>query len=224
MADSRYITITRQSPSEDEVIQRPKIFRDIRTGISKNTLGIEPSGRIIIEGEYPENKLYFDRYDISTDGEKAFLTTVRDTNIQFILKVLYNDTQKFFTSTEFHRKLVSTYSQNLPYQVLTSLRQIVEIDLNPIVDKVKSFANTERIQGVEMELNNFLNLSYNEETEEQDVEVDYTKLVEYIDWMVTKPTQNYDDRLLPINNLLSYNRIDIDNESLLEDSTQEDDS
>jgi len=218
MADfSRYNTATNDPISNQELIELSPTFRDIRERISKYFLS--PTGRITLSGIFPENEISLDKYLLNE------VNVISGTHMQFIVQIKYEDRLYLFTSPEFLQKLIGSYSQNNPYLVLSTLSQIVKFDATPIVNKALSFSEDERNQGVQMRLNNFVKLTYNSETEEREVEVLYERLVRYINWAITKPSQNFDERLLPVENLLRYTKIEIDNEALQQEreSEEEDD-
>lgn len=205
-----YKTISNQTLSEKEVIELSPSFRDIKETISRN--GLTPTSKIVVTGDFEENTLSLDKYVL--DRVESFTNI----DIQFIVRTTYNQEKRLFTSSNFKNRLVKSYSENNPYLTQTALSEIIEIDLGPIVERVRKLLNEEKKDGVKFSENVFVDLTYDDEGK-QFVQINYEKLLEYIEWTVTKPSQNYDERLQPSSDLSEFEFI----EPTVDDSDDPDD-
>jgi len=178
---------------------------------------IPKNGEVILRGKYPENKVYFPTYDINN------ITVNPDININFILKINsyvksgqgVGTRYKLFTSSKIYEYLVDAYNRNIPYPALAKLVDIVEIDTKVLVEMVKKQKNDE--DALDVVINNNLGVVFNKDR--GDYQIDYDILLKYIDWVVTKPGVNYDERLLSV--------VDISDVELVQDleaDTDDDDT
>jgi hypothetical protein len=181
---------------------------------------LSKKGEVILRGNYPENKVYFPVYDISN------ITVNPDININFILKINsylksgqgVGTRYKLFTSSKIYEYLVDAYNRNIPYPALSKLVEVVEIDLKTLIDFVK-FQRPEE-ETVNVEINNNVGIKFNKDR--NDYEIDYDTLLKYIDWVVTKPGINYEERLIPVNEISDVQIVEEeDTEATPDDNTNQ---
>lgn len=182
-----------------------------------NKGSILQSGENIVKGRFAENKINLPKFDLNS------ITAVPYVSFKFILKTKYkNDktnriTTKLFTSSETYEYLANAKLRNIPYPAISILSEVVEIDINPIIDKVINLRQSELTNNVFIEKNVFL--IFNDLSNE--FEIDYPSLLKYIDWVVTKPSGTYDERLLPIDEISSVQVDEIEGEETTEETTEE---
>jgi hypothetical protein len=153
-------------------------------------------GESTLTGRYPENKVYFPLYDVTK------ITPRPDLDINFILKINsyvksgsgVGNRYKLFTSSKIYEILVDANNRNIPYPSLAKLVDIVEIDLKSLIDRVKLLRKDET--SVSVTINNNLGIKYVQAR--NDYEIDYDIFLKYINWCVTKPGIDYDERLIPV--------------------------
>lgn len=164
------------------------IDRETKQLSSLDPIDFKKSGEIVLTGDVETNKIKFDRY--SLDDIKA----VDSVTFEFILRLATFSGQFYFTSTTFKNKLEAAYNDNLPYMALEALKpgSVVSVDLRPILDSLSDYSREEQKDGVIVKYNTFVDAAGN---------VDFTKILEYIDWVVSKPPTNYDDRIIPAETL-----------------------
>jgi len=176
--------------------------------IKSNVANLENNGYIRIDGEYATNFVDFRTIDISkikvVDGTKfRFLLSIKET---------INDANPtLYTSKQFYDDLVYSYSEDNPYEVAAATKQeaIVVIVLDSLVQKVESLHSKELDEtadnGVLVTKNLFVLANFDldgeaDVTEYKDAIANSTynvnDVVKYIDWVVSKPNANYEDRLL----------------------------
>ena len=162
------------------------------------------NGKITLVGNYSQNFVDLPKYDLST------IRTLSDINFNFILVIKETKTSPesvFYTSEQFYIELMRLYSNNQPYLPNYIIKQenIVVIPL----DSVKELIADLHIK----ELNTFLSkeptiviknlFEFSNYGPEPDFEINSTydldELVRYIDWVVSKPSPNYNERLLAPN-------------------------
>lgn len=187
--------------------------------LEKSKIG--QKGEVILKGNYPENKVYFPLYDLSN------ITPVSDISINFVLKINsylksgqgVGTRYKLFTSTKLYEYLVNAYNRNIPYPALSKLVDIVEIDLKTLIDFVKKQKPEE--EAVNVEINNNIGIKFNKSR--NDYEIDYNTLLKYIDWVVTKPGLNYEERLIPVSEISDVQIVDEgDTEATNQDNSESD--
>jgi hypothetical protein len=177
--------------------------------LKKSTISkFEKNGFIRISGEYSSNYVDFPTTDISN------IKVVDGTSFRFILSIkntIDDANPTLYTSKSFYDELVYTYSQNNPYYVpaATKVPAIVVITLDTLKQKVESLHDSELNRTAD---NGVLVLKNLFATANFDIKIDpsvkdYKKavsnptyniddIVRYIDWVVTKPNPNYEQRLL----------------------------
>lgn len=180
-------------PITSKVTQKPVVVIDRANNVLKEIVPdrFNVNGEIVIKGEYPQNEISFDKFSFS--DIKAFSSV----SFQFILLVSDNSGQKYFTSKDFLNKLKSANKRNEPFLQLESLNpaSVVRVDLRQSLNLIDELRALEEKEGTTVSFNTYINKSGT---------IDYQKLVEYIDWVVSKPSENYDDRIIPASFLSNY--------------------
>lgn len=151
---------------------------------------------VTLYGKYPQNKIEVRTYDISN------IQTVPYTTFEFILKIKNgNAIPKYYTSIPFFQKLEQAINTDDVYFVNQRLDNpaIVTIDIAPLIEKVKNFRTLELQKGVVVTKNVLLKSQATNESFETIIEtILFKELVQYINWVVSKPNPNYDLRLLSV--------------------------
>ena len=172
----------------------PSSFSNIREKISKN--GFKYSDlKIRLQGVYPQNSLFFDK--VSLDEK---IITVPNTEINFVVKIIYDGEIVLFTSPTLLKKLQATYQGSNPYNVLSRLSEVVEIDIEPYVLQILNDTILEKQLDVTMNLNLFVRL----DSESNIIDLDLNKLIEYINWVVSKPSRSIESDVLDVNEISDY--------------------
>ena len=175
-------------------IPLPSSFSNIREKISKN--GFKYSDlKIRLQGVYPQNSLFFDK--VSLDEK---IITVPNTEINFVVKIIYDGEIVLFTSPTLLKKLQATYQGSNPYYVLSRLSEVVEIDIEPYVLQILNDTILEKQLDVTMNLNLFVRL----DSESNIIDLDLNKLIEYINWVVSKPSRSIESDVLDVNEISDY--------------------
>jgi hypothetical protein len=183
-----YYTSTNTISGQDD-------FYEITEKSLKNKIGQDSD--IEVSGRYSENREYFPKFSLSN------ITPKSDVNFNFIIKTVNDKEVKLFTSKRFYDYLVDSYSRNLPYPTLANFPNIVTIDLKPILDNVKSFYNKEQKVGVRVSSNVCVDIT-RDDNDVRTYTINYDKLLRYLNWMLSKPSANYEERILPPQEISSY--------------------
>lgn len=215
---------TRQT-NDDGVIQRYKISDFTKEGI------------ITLTRNYPENSVDIDSYDLST------IQVIRSTgvNFDFILSILdgLNSEPTLYTSNEFYDKLVNSYNENSPKfnpaftNSAIDERNIVVVDIKPIKERFEKLREAEldidiiatggeNRNTVEVIKNLFYFSNYEADSNGKLIAnptYDIVELLKYIDWVVSKPAQSYDDRLLSPETIGNWDSIKIPDEEITDEET-----
>jgi hypothetical protein len=176
------------------------------------------NGKIRITERYPKiNFQEFPTYDLSE------VIVLDDVSFKFFLSIKENTNDpnpKVYTSKVFYDELIKTYQEENPYFVSNSIKQ--EYIINLIVDRYKekieelrklelSLPIQEKFQGgLVISKNLFMNSNYSPDDKGDLVAnptYDNAELVRYVDWVVSKPSANYDDRLLDARSIGSWNSV-----------------
>lgn len=153
---------------------------------------------ITIDGVFPVNKLNIPLLDFSD------IEVISNTNFRVIIEVLDNQSNQFtlkkITSESFYNDLLRAKNEGNPYFINSSLnpKTFVKIyidDLRNIFNKQDIFG---RVWGVTVNYNVIFN---------SDGSVDYNKLGEYINWVLTAPKlEDIDTKgVIPSNQISSFN-------------------
>ena len=160
-------------------------------------------GKIRLSGEYLQNFVDFPKFGIN-------VIPLTDVNFRFILsikKTIEDVNPIMYTSKLFYDELIDAYSQNNPYFVANVIKQqaIITISYDDLLKKIEQYRaielNVAKV-GVVVNKNLFVKSNYTVKkgglppalTANPTIELE--DLVRYIDWIVSKPSMNYDERLL----------------------------
>jgi len=175
--------------------------------------------KIRLYGEYEQNFVDLPKYDLS----KIIVVNDSEVDFNFILCLRDGNSDanpKLFATTKLYNSLLDNYSAKKPIPVndIINERNIISIDLEPLKEKIEDL----RI----LELNQDINLSSGDEkkyieiirnlfaTSNYKIEngalkaeptYDLIYLLRYISWVISKPSQNYNNRLLPVSQLGELN-------------------
>ena len=127
--------------------------------------------------EYKYNSIIFDKPDLSLDN----VVIVPKTSFNFVLCVKANKSDtvpRYFTSDQFYKKLKSSAVDGNPYFIGRALDKqfLVEYNLEECVKIVKDLLKNETDNMVTLGNHIFI---------KSDNSIDYNKLVQYIDWLVS---------------------------------------
>lgn len=194
--------------SEDSIVNIRETLDIDNNKVLSTISKFTDNGFIRLEGDYKQNFVNYRTVDISN------VKVVDGTKFRFFLSIkqtLSDPNPILYTSKKFYDELVYTYSQNNPYIVDASTKEssIVVIVLDTLKQKVESLHDSELNRTAD---NGVLVLKNLFATANFDIDVDpsvkdYKKavsnptynvddVVRYIDWVVSKPNANYEDRLL----------------------------
>tara|TARA_Y100000389_G_scaffold117651_1_gene114845 strand:- start:553 stop:1701 length:1149 start_codon:yes stop_codon:yes gene_type:complete len=179
-------------------------------------------GSITIFGVYPQNQIDIPTYDLST------INIIDDADVTFDFVLCLKDGEdsepKLFTTKLFYDSLVQNYNNRQPFRVNDTIdqRNIVVVDIAPLKEKVERLRIIELNTDIDLTnvseadrsyieviRNLFVNSNYEKnEVDGLTANPTYTliELIRYISWVVSKPAQNYDDRLIPAELLGEFTR------------------
>jgi hypothetical protein len=175
--------------------------------------------KIRLYGDYPQNFVDLPKYDLSN------IIVINDSEVSFsfILSLRNNDTDsnpQLYTTSEFYNSLLDNYSNKNPIPVndVVNEKNIISLNIEPLKQKIEDLRTLELSQDinltnsgekkyVEVIRNLFANSNYKVENGMLKAEPSYDLiyLLRYISWVVSKPTQNYNDRLLSVSQLAEIN-------------------
>jgi len=167
-------------------------------------------GTITLVGNYSQNFVDLPKYDLSP------IRILSGINFEFLLAIKETKTSPesvFYTSKRFYIKLLNLYAKNQPYLPNYMIKQ--ERVVVVVLDGIKELINDLHIK----ELKTFLSkeptivmknvFEFSNYGPEPDFEINSTydldELVRYIDWVVSKPSPNYNERLLAENVIGEWN-------------------
>lgn len=215
--------ILKETTSLKKSLQRKKNRRrGIREIFNKDTEVVEKQivgnfseiGKIRLYGKYPQNFVDVPKYDLSNVN----VLLDQDINFDFILclKDGLDAEPQLYAAYNFFKTLMDEYKVGgSPFAVndIIEEKNIVVIDIKPIKAKVEFLRgkelsinlNRNEVAGqVEVRKNLFVYSNYDVGSEGVLVpnpSYDVNELIKYITWVVTKPAANYDDRLIPVEEL-----------------------
>lgn len=192
--------IPKVQPLIQKIFPKSVVVRDRDDSILKQIVPDEfkeSPDDITLVGEYEKNQISFPKYTF----EEIIASKEWNVSFQFVLKVIDNSGIRYFTSYDFKQKLLQTTNDNIPYLAVETLNPaaVVKIDLRPILNSLEEYSREEQKAGVLVDFNTFTDAAGT---------IDYQKLVEYIDWVVSKPPSNYEERFLSATYLGSWQIID----------------
>jgi hypothetical protein len=195
---------------------------------------ISQNGYITLYGDYSQNSVDIPQFDLSS------INVINDEEVTFkfilCLKDGINSESQLFATSETYNKLQQQYKDNnpIPTNYLINQRKIVVVDIQPIKQKVEDL----RIEELNLDINLsnvgekdyvtlFKNLFVNSNYESDDVTgykanptYDIIEVLRYISWVVSKPPQNYNDRVLPADLLGQWGSIEDETPSESEPSIE----
>ena len=173
------------------------------------------NGVITLYGRYPQNSVDIERFDLSS------INVVSHPEIDFKFILCIKDGKdsipELYVTKKVYIELTKKYAQNdpIPVNQLINPSKIVMVDIEPIKNKVEdlrvselaldiNLTNVGENDYVQVFRNLFVNSNY-ETTQTNELRANPTysiiELLKYISWVVAKPAQSYNDRILPASNL-----------------------
>lgn len=201
---------------------------DVDNEYQTTTIGnFNQIGKIRLYGDYPQNSVDLPKFDLS----KVTSLNTNIANFNFILSLKTGDSEpKLFANKDVMIDLIAKYgkSEPIPVNYLINERKLVVIDLEPLNLLTEQMRATEL--GINLNSNKNIEVSRNLFTYSNYVvgddnklvatpSYDLTELIKYITWVVTKPNQNYDERLLSANVLGEWNGVGVVEPGIDEAST-----
>lgn len=184
--------------------------------VEKQIVGdFEENGSIRVSGEYPQNFVDVPKYDLSK------ITVIEDEEVDFNFILCLKDGEeslpRLFATKDFYELLIKNYNEKKPFGVndIIEEKNIIVVDIKPLKSKVEDL----RIQEINLDINLtttdekkyvevlrhlFVHSNYEKDsTKGLQANPTYTdiELLRYISWVVSKPAQKYDERLLPAEDL-----------------------
>ena len=186
----------------------------------------------INKAKYPQVNVNVVKYDLS----KIKTTDNPDINFDFVvsLKDGLDGIPQLWATKKFLKALDVEYTKGRPFGVndIIEKKNIVVVDIKPLKQKVEALRkkelsinlNRNEIKGqVEVRKNVFVNSNYKVGADgslEAIPTYEIEELLKYLSWVVSKPSSNYDDRLIPTNELGDFDGYSKE-EDIPEDSPSE---
>jgi hypothetical protein len=184
------------------------------------------------KAKYPQVNVNVVKYDLS----KIQTTDNPDINFDFVvsLKDGLDGIPQLWATDKFLKALEAEYTKGKPFGVndIIEKKNIVVVDIKPLKEKVEALRkkelsinlNRNEIKGqVEVRKNVFVNSNYKVGADgslEAIPTYEIEELLKYLSWVVSKPSSNYDDRLIPTNELGDFDGYSKE-EDIPEDSPSE---
>lgn len=192
----------------------------------------DESGVITLFGDYQQNSVDIPKFDLSK------LNTLPNdvADFKFILSIKDGNSGEptLYASDNVTKELIRKYGDKnpIPVNYLINERKIVFVNIEPLKELIQRMREAElsinlnrnEINGqVEVTKNLFSYSNY--ETSDAGSLIanptyDLKELVKYISWVVAKPNPNYDDRLIPANELGEWNGYTTEEPDVDEPSTE----
>src|SRR6056300_702493 len=191
--------------------------------VEKQVVGdFEENGSIRLSGEYPQNFVDVPKYDLS----KIVVIEDEEVNFNFILCLKDGEESlpRLFATKDFYEVLIKNYNEGNPFGVndIIEEKNIVVIDIAPIKARVEdlrieeinldiNLTTSDEKKYVEVLRNLFVHSNYEKDlTKGLQANPTYTdiELLRYISWVVSKPAQSYNERLLPAEDLGDFKGIE----------------
>lgn len=184
--------------------------------VEKQVVGdFEENGSIRLSGEYPQNFVDVPKYDLSK------IVVIEDEEVDFNFILCLKDGEeslpRLFATKDFYELLVKNYNEGNPFGVndIIEEKNIVVVDIKPLKEKVENLrteelnldinlTTTDEKKYVEVLRHLFVHSNYEKDSVKGlEANPTYTdiELLRYISWVVSKPAQKYDERLLPAEDL-----------------------
>lgn len=159
-------------------------------------------GSIKLNGIYPTKNFIDFKISPINDIKLDDIMAIDNTKFQFVLGIKNKSSEmrpfKYFTSPSFFKNLQDSINEPNPYFILQALKKefIVEYSLEEDVNILKDLVKLENEDNVKFK-NHLWFL--------EDGTVDFKKLVQYIDWVVSTPTETDAINLgvIPISQILT---------------------
>lgn len=180
--------------------------------VEKQIVGnFEEKGSIRLSGNYPQNYVDVPKYDLS----KINVIEDEEVNFNFILCLKDGEESlpRLFATKDFYEVLIKNYNEGNPFGVndIIEEKNIVVIDIAPIKARVEdlrieeinldiNLTTSDEKKYVEVLRNLFVHSNYEKDsTKGLQANPTYTdiELLRYISWVVSKPAQSYNERLIP---------------------------
>jgi hypothetical protein len=184
------------------------------------------------KAKYKQVNVNVVKYDLS----KIQTTDNPDINFDFVvsLKDGLDGIPQLWATDKFLKALEAEYTKGKPFGVndIIEKKNIVVVDIKPLKEKVEALRkkelsinlNRNEIKGqVEVRKNLFVNSNYKVGADgslEAIPTYEIEELLKYLSWVVSKPSSNYDDRLIPTNELGDFDGYSKE-EDIPEDSPSE---
>lgn len=204
-----------------------EIFNQDEEVVQKQIVGNFPEiAKIRLYGKYPQNFVDVPRYDLS----KVNVLLDQDINFDFLLclKDGLDSEPQLYAAYRFFKTLMDEFRvDGSPFAVndIIEEKNIVVIDIKPLKEKVEFLRrkelsinlNRNEVAGqVEVRKNLFVYSNYDVGSEGVLVanpSYDINELIKYITWVVSKPAANYDDRLIPVEELGDFDGYERENDA-----------
>jgi hypothetical protein len=159
-------------------------------------------GSIKLDGIYPTKNFIDFKISPVNNIKLDDIQSIDNTKFQFVLGVKNKSSEttpfKYFTSPDFFKKLQESINEPNPYFILQALKKefIIEYSLEDDINILKDLSKLEADDSVTIK-NHIWFL--------EDGRVDYKKLVQYIDWVVSTPTEMDATNLgvIPVSDILT---------------------
>lgn len=153
------------------------------------------ANRIILFGKFDDNTIDF---EIQTIDDIKY---VKNTNFRFIIAFSkhpdsnenFSEKRHYYTSESYYNDLQKAINENNPYFTINN-SIIISVYTDELVQIMKKQLDNEEAWNVK--INNNIGITLDGDNINQ-YNIDYNKLVKYINWLIEKPT-SYDTELLPV--------------------------
>ena len=173
------------------------------------------AGSIKLNGIYPTKNFIDFKISPINNIKLDDIQSIDNTTFKFVLGIKNKSSEttpfKYFTSPDFFKKLQESINEPNPYFVLQALKKefIVEYSLEDDITILKDLVKLEADDNVKFKNHLWFLGNGN---------VDYKKLVQYIDWIVSTPTQLDSTNLgvIPVSDILTKSDFEIEKLKLKE--------
>ena len=207
------INTTPIRPESDADIKLLTTESEIDGDTTIRVSNFESDDAIRLSGDYPQNYVDIPKFNLS----EIIVINEYIANFNFIVSLKDSNTGVIasYASSKVFDELNEKYSNSnpLPVNYLIHSRKLVVIDITPFKELTEKMRRAElginlnrsEINGnIEVTRNVFTYSNYKAGAGGTLVATptyDLTELIKYISWVVSKPSGNYDERLLPANEL-----------------------
>ena len=220
------VTVTSTTSNTSNDLEKSTRVEIVEGDINTYKVGnfTKDGGSITLFGDYEENQVSIPTYDLSN------VNVIDDPDVTFDFVLCLKDGEesepKLYTTSTFYNALIRNYNNNQPFQTndIIDQKNIIVVDIKPIKEKVEQLRQQELNQDinltnssdkkyVEIYRNLFVNSNYSkDDVSGLKATPTYTliELLRYISWVVSKPAQNYDDRLIPANLLGEFGQKEVE--------------